>query len=911
MTVSKAKETVDLKVKLRSGASVVRVRPLFTRDSKYLIIACGSDVKVHSIQSGECVHILRYHKTRVISLQENKTNHLQVFSCSDDGIVVRWDHSEGKCLQVYNLRMPVSSFYIPSSANTWFVSKKVESQDQHRLYSLISKPTRSENIQMIVSPVLPYENAISFGSEGKFVASIHGNSLTVVKLDVKAVAKHLTGERTLKCVTCHPSDFILATGDDQGRILVWSNLLDTKSPIRSIYHWHTLPVADIVFSTEGSYLYSGGGEAALVKWNLFSDEKSILPRLGAPFYRLNTSFDSSFVVTAHTDNSLQIINSQKIVVQMIQGLTQGHFQGAKTANVLPTGLLYDPLNKALVLNGKPGHLQFYNINEDKQLFNLDISGRNFISQERENVVLNTDVQKAAIDDKGQWLATAEFWDDGETSPQIWLKFWEFDVSKQTFVLNTNVYSYHTTKNLKDDIRYDDKQSWTCESMGCFRNLPAEDACFSEDGSLLAVSFDNMATLWTLDKPSLKTMLCHKNKSNKIRQLVFGRQSCCHLLICHDADSIIAWDVLSLSMKWIVHTSVERIVADSTSDIIAAFCSDHTLNLFKPDNPGPLYTVENVSQKPIIAAIFVPLKEENSSFLKTSQLFFFDEDQNLLTLTDEENEMESPDTKEKYEELKQMITNPKSKVTYRRGCFLGKGGFARCYEFRNVATGETFAGKVVSKTMLIKPHHKEKMFQEIQIHSSLAHKYIVSLHSYFEDESNMYIILELCRKRSLMEMHKRRKTLTVPEVRYFMRQIVLACKYMHDNKVIHRDLKLGNLFINDEMEIKVGDFGLATRINHDGERKKTLCGTPNYIAPEILTKIGHSYEVDIWSLGCIMYTLLVGSPPFETSTLQSTYKKIKKCEYFLPPSLDRSARVLIQKLLHSDPDMRPSSTQYLG
>ncbi|GBN19142.1 WD repeat-containing protein 75 [Araneus ventricosus] len=672
MTVSKTKEIVDLKVKLRSGASVVRVRPLFSHDSKFFLIASGSDVKVHSIQSGECVHILRYHKTRVISLQENKTNHLQVFSCSDDGFVVRWDHSEGKLLQVYNLHMPASSFYIPSGDNTWFVTKKVENQDQYRLYSLISKPKRSENVQMIVSPVLPYENAIAFGSEGKFVASIHENSLTVVKLDVKVVAKHLTGERTLKCVTCHPSDFILATGDDQGRILVWSNVME--SPIRSIYHWHTLPVADIVFSTEGSYLYSGGGEAALVKWNLFLDEKSILPRLGAPFHRLNISSDGSFVVTTHTDNSLQIINSQKIVVQMIQGLTQGHFQGAKTANILPTGLLYDPLNKALVLNGKPGHLQFYNINEDKQLFNLDISGRNFISQERENVVLNTDVQKAAIDDKGQWLATAEFWDDGETSPQIWLKFWEFDVSKQTFVLNTNVILPHnkevncilfqpriasqdmpiavTTSNdcrfkiwgLKDDIRCDNKQSWTCESMGCFRNLPAGDACFSEDGSLLAVVFDNMATLWTVDKPSLKTILCHKTKSNKIRQLVFGRQSCCHLLICHDGDSIIAWDMLSLSMKWIVHTSVERIVADSTSDMVAAFCGDHTLYLFKPDNPEPLHTVENVSQKPVIAAIFVPLNEENSSFLRTSQLFFFDEDQNLLTLTDEAEEMESSDTK---------------------------------------------------------------------------------------------------------------------------------------------------------------------------------------------------------------------------------------------------------------------------
>lgn len=258
----------------------------------------------------------------------------------------------------------------------------------------------------------------------------------------------------------------------------------------------------------------------------------------------------------------------------------------------------------------------------------------------------------------------------------------------------------------------------------------------------------------------------------------------------------------------------------------------------------------------------------------------------------------------------FIKNPKSKVVYKKGNFLGKGGFAKCYEFKNVASGEVFAGKVVSKTLLLKPHHKEKMFQEIQIHCTLSHKYIVSLHSYFEDEDNVYIILELCRKRSLTEMHKRRKTFTIPEVRYFMQQIVLACKYMHDNKVIHRDLKLGNLFINDDMAIKVGDFGLATRISFDGERKKTLCGTPNYIAPEILTKSGHSYEVDIWSLGCIMFTLLVGSPPFETDTLKNTYSKIKKNEYILPIDLEHTAKNLIKRLLHPDPSSRPNADQIL-
>lgn len=103
--------------------------------------------------------------------------------------------------------------------------------------------------------------------------------------------------------------------------------------------------------------------------------------------------------------------------------------------------------------------------------------------------------------------------------------------------------------------------------------------------------------------------------------------------------------------------------------------------------------------------------------------------------------------------------------------------------------------------------------------------------------------------------------------YFFEQIVEACLYLHEKKIIHRDLKLGNLFLNEEMQVKIGDFGLATVLEFDGERKKTLCGTPNYIAPEMLDKKGHSFEVDIWAIGCILFTLLVGKPPFETETLK--------------------------------------------
>uniref|UniRef100_A0A8C9T7X4 Serine/threonine-protein kinase PLK n=1 Tax=Scleropages formosus TaxID=113540 RepID=A0A8C9T7X4_SCLFO len=257
------------------------------------------------------------------------------------------------------------------------------------------------------------------------------------------------------------------------------------------------------------------------------------------------------------------------------------------------------------------------------------------------------------------------------------------------------------------------------------------------------------------------------------------------------------------------------------------------------------------------------------------------------------------------EIPDILVDPRTMKRYMRGRFLGKGGFAKCYEITDVDTKEVFAGKVVPKALLLKPHQKEKMSMEITIHKSLDHPHVVGFHGFFEDEDFVYVVLEICRRRSLLELHKRRKAVTEPEARYYMRQTIQGCQYLHNNRVIHRDLKLGNLFLNDDLDVKIGDFGLATKIEFDGERKKTLCGTPNYIAPEVLCKKGHSFEVDIWSLGCILYTLLVGKPPFETSCLKETYIRIKKNDYTIPRHINPTAASLIKRMLHADPTLRPA------
>lgn len=123
------------------------------------------------------------------------------------------------------------------------------------------------------------------------------------------------------------------------------------------------------------------------------------------------------------------------------------------------------------------------------------------------------------------------------------------------------------------------------------------------------------------------------------------------------------------------------------------------------------------------------------------------------------------------------------------------------------------------------------------------------------------MLELCPNQTLNDLLKRKKKLSDSEIQYYMLQLIDALIYLHEEKVIHRDLKLGNLFLDEKMTVKLGDFGLASKLDFVGEKRRTICGTPNYIAPEILESKGHSYEVDVWSFGIILYTLSFGRPPF--------------------------------------------------
>ncbi|EME38410.1 hypothetical protein DOTSEDRAFT_48637 [Dothistroma septosporum NZE10] len=236
----------------------------------------------------------------------------------------------------------------------------------------------------------------------------------------------------------------------------------------------------------------------------------------------------------------------------------------------------------------------------------------------------------------------------------------------------------------------------------------------------------------------------------------------------------------------------------------------------------------------------------------------------------------------------IVTEP-SGINYATGSALGKGGFAICHKAERYdgsrPTGQIVALKIV-KTKMEPAKLAQKFVTELQIHSKLSHPNIVTFYRAFSFQTSTYVVLEICPNGSLADMLKKRRHLTLPEIRRLVIQVCAAVKYLHHRHIVHRDLKTGNLFLDKDMNVKVGDFGLAALLVTEKEmevrRRTTMCGTPNYLAPEILEKgKGHDEKVDLWAIGVIAYTLAVGKAPFHASTKDEIYKKLKSGTYTWP------------------------------
>ncbi|TMS33857.1 hypothetical protein L596_001548 [Steinernema carpocapsae] len=259
------------------------------------------------------------------------------------------------------------------------------------------------------------------------------------------------------------------------------------------------------------------------------------------------------------------------------------------------------------------------------------------------------------------------------------------------------------------------------------------------------------------------------------------------------------------------------------------------------------------------------------------------------------------------EVPRLIRDKRNDREYFLSMYLGKGGFGRC--FRAESGRDRYAIKIIDKNRLKKESHWSKIRKEIAIQSRLAHSNVLMMHSCFDSNTEIFMILEYCSEGSLLDYTQMAegRRLSEAEAVGFLYQLMSGVNYLHnDCKVLHRDLKPGNLLLAKNGVLKVADFGLACFMDEmDYSRPQSVCGTPNYISPEVLRNSGHSLASEAWAIGCIFYFMMMGIPPFETESLGETYDRIKQGKYYFPSNvyISNYGRQLIETLLDTNVNTR--------
>jgi aurora kinase, other len=229
--------------------------------------------------------------------------------------------------------------------------------------------------------------------------------------------------------------------------------------------------------------------------------------------------------------------------------------------------------------------------------------------------------------------------------------------------------------------------------------------------------------------------------------------------------------------------------------------------------------------------------------------------------------------------------------------LGKGKFGSVYLAREKRSKYIVAIKVLQKAQLVKAGVEHQLRREIEIQSHLRHRNILRMYGYFYDATRIYLILEYSPGGELYKQLVKRGRFSEKTSAHFISELSLALDYCHQKHVIHRDIKPENLLIGFRDEIKIADFGWS--VHAPTSRRNTLCGTLDYLAPEMVEGKEHDEQIDVWSLGVLLYEFLVGSPPFEAEGHSATYRRITRVDLRFPRHVPEDAQDLIRRLLVKD------------
>ncbi|KAJ7947372.1 Non-specific serine/threonine protein kinase [Quillaja saponaria] len=258
-------------------------------------------------------------------------------------------------------------------------------------------------------------------------------------------------------------------------------------------------------------------------------------------------------------------------------------------------------------------------------------------------------------------------------------------------------------------------------------------------------------------------------------------------------------------------------------------------------------------------------------------------------------------------MRSRACNSRTRVgKYELGRTLGEGNFAKVKFARNIQNGEHVAIKILDKEKVLKHKMIAQIKREISTMKLIRHPNVIRMYEVMASKTKIYIVMEFVTGGELFDKIASKGRFKEDEARKYFQQLINAVDYCHSRGVFHRDLKPENLLLDANGVLKVSDFGLSAlpqQFREDG-LLHTTCGTPNYVAPEVINNKGYDgAKADLWSCGVILYVLMAGYLPFEDANIMALYKKIFKAEFTCPPWFSSSAKKLIMRILDPNPARR--------
>ena len=240
--------------------------------------------------------------------------------------------------------------------------------------------------------------------------------------------------------------------------------------------------------------------------------------------------------------------------------------------------------------------------------------------------------------------------------------------------------------------------------------------------------------------------------------------------------------------------------------------------------------------------------------------------------------------------------------------IGHGSFGKVFKVLSRDATHVFAVKCLNKAMLQKHGQLEYAVQENKVMKKLEHPFIVKLYHSFQTPKSLYFLMEYCPNGDLGTHISEREKFTEGDAKFYAAEILLALEYLHKHNIVYRDMKPDNVLLDAQGHVRLADFGLAKTVKGSKAVTSTFCGSPAYLAPEMLTRSGSGRPSDIYSLGVLIYEMVVGQPPFFSYNIPEMYQNITSKEAPLPVTLSAELAGLLKKMLDRNPAVRPTVSE---